>query len=85
LVNLVVSGQAVYYVVRERRRIWSSRPSMTVLVCSLADLLIVPSLAGFLMASLALSFILGIAGAGVLFALALDGVKVRVFAVLNMR
>lgn len=73
--------------VRERRRIWSSRPSMTVLLCSLADLLIVPSLAfnGFLMASLALSFILGIAGAGVLFALALDGVKVRVFAVLNMR
>lgn len=87
LVNLVISGQAVYYVVRERRRIWSSRPSTTVLFCSLADLLIVPSLAlaGLLMAPLPLFIILGVAGAGVLFALALDQVKARVFAALGMR
>ena len=87
LVNLVISGQAVYYVVRERRRIWSSRPSTTVLLCSLADLLIVPSLAvaGFLMAPLSISIILGVVGAGVLFALALDEVKVRVFGALDMR
>jgi H+-transporting ATPase len=45
MVNLVVSGQAIYYVVRERRRIWSSKPSAIVLASSLADLLIVPTMA----------------------------------------
>ncbi|MBU6464252.1 MAG: HAD-IC family P-type ATPase [Proteobacteria bacterium] len=87
LVNLVISGQAVYYVIRERRRIWASRPSTTVLLCSMADLLIVPSLAlvGFLMAPLSRTIILGVAGASVLFAFALDEVKVRIFAALDMR
>jgi H+-transporting ATPase len=87
LVNLVVSGQAIYYVVRERRRIWSSRPSTIVLLCSLADLLIVPTLAftGFLMAPLSLSIIFGLFATAVVFAFALDEVKARVFHVLGMR
>jgi H+-transporting ATPase len=87
LVNLVVSGQAIYYVVRERRRIWSSRPSAIVLACSLADLLIVPTLAyaGILMAPLSLSSILGTFAAAVVFAFALDEVKAQVFYALDMR
>ncbi len=87
LVNLVVSGQAIYYSVRERRRIWSSRPSNIVLVCSLADLLIVPTLAfsGFLMAPLSLSIILALFAAAFVFAFALDEVKARVFHALDMR
>jgi len=52
-----------------------------------ADLLIVPSLvfSGILMAPLSLSIMLGVAGASVLFALALDEMKVRVFAAIDMR
>ena len=87
LVNLVVSGQAIYYVVRERRRIWSSRPSPIVLACSLADLLIVPTLAftGFLMAPLSLSVILALFATALIFAFALDEVKTRVFHALDLR
>jgi H+-transporting ATPase len=87
LVNLVVSGQAIYYVVRERRRIWSSRPSLIVLVCSIADLLIVPTLAfaGVLMAPLSLSIILGVFALAFLFAFVLDEVKTGVFSALEMK
>jgi H+-transporting ATPase len=87
MVNLVVSGQAIYYVVRERRRIWSSRPSTIVLVSSLADLLIVPTLAyaGILMAPLPLSVILGLFATAAVFAFVLDEVKARVFRALGMR
>lgn len=45
LVTLVFNGQAVFYAVRERRRLWSSRPSRTVILCSLADMLTIPTMA----------------------------------------
>jgi H+-transporting ATPase len=78
LVTLVFSGQAVFYVVRERRRLWSSRPSLIVALSSIADLLIIPTLAlrGILMAPLPLSVIIGIFVASVALAFALDQVKV---------
>jgi len=87
LVNLVISGQAIYYVVRERRRIWSSRPSEIVLACSLADLLIVPTLAfaGVLMAPLPLSIILSVFATAAVFAFALDEAKARLFHALGMK
>jgi len=87
MVNLVVSGQAIYYVVRERRRIWSSRPSTIVLACSLADLLIVPTLAfaGVLMVPLPISSILSVFAMAVVFAFVLDEVKARVFHALDVR
>lgn len=77
LVNLVVSGQAIYYAVRERRHLWSSRPSTTVIVCSIIDLTLVPSLAatGTLMTQLPISIIAGLFGVAVVFAFVLDGVK----------
>ncbi len=87
LVNNVCNGQAVYYVVRERRRIWSSRPSTIVIACSIADLLIVPTLAltGTLMAPLSFRIIAGVFALAIIFAFVLDAVKAVVFRVLGMR
>jgi len=45
IVTLVFSGQAILYVVRERRHLWSSRPSTWLMVGSAADLLIISTLA----------------------------------------
>jgi H+-transporting ATPase len=87
LVNLVFNGQALYYVVRERRRIWSSRPSAIVVACSIADLLIVPTLAltGTLMAPLSFRIVAGVFAVAVVFAFVLDAVKAVIFRVLGMR
>ncbi len=87
LVNNVCNGQALYFVVRERRRIWSSRPSAIVIACSIADLLIVPGLAltGTLMAPLSFRIVAGVFATAVVFAFVLDAVKAVVFRVLGMR
>jgi H+-transporting ATPase len=62
MVTLVLSGQAVFYVVRERKRLWSSRPSLIVIPRSIADLLITPTMAviGLLMDPLPISIAAGI-------------------------
>lgn len=86
MVNLVFSGQAIYCVARERRRIRSSKPSAIVLASSIADLLIVPTMAyaGILMAPLSPWIILSVFGAAVVFAFVLDEVKARIFRALDM-
>ncbi|HEY4919499.1 MAG TPA: hypothetical protein VII40_05295 [Xanthobacteraceae bacterium] len=86
LVTLVFSGQAIFYVVRERRRIWSSRPSLIVILSSIADMLIIPSMAvrGVLMAPLSLRIVGGIFVASFALALVLDQVKVALFSRLRM-
>lgn len=86
LVTLTFSGQAIFYVVRERQRIWSSLPSRTVIISSIADLLIIPTLAvaGILMAPFAAWCRGGDFAASVALALALDQVKVAIFARLKM-
>ena len=86
LVTLVFSGQAIFYVVRERQRLWSSRPSLIVVLSSIADLLLIPTLAirGILMAPLPLSIVLYIFAAAVGLAFVLDQVKVAIFARLKM-
>ena len=85
-VTLVFSGQAVFYVVRDRERIWSSRPSVWVALSSVADVLIISSLAGrgVLMAPLPAALIGAILAAAIAFAFLLDQVKVAVFARLEM-
>jgi len=82
LVTLVFNGQAVFYAVRERRRLWSSRPSRTVILCSLADMLTIPTMAatGTLMAPLPLAVILGAFGAALVLAFTLDAIKAAIFA-----
>ena len=86
LVTLVFNGQAVFYAVRERRRLWSSRPSKTVVLASLADILIVPTMAatGTLMTPLPLTIILGAFAAALVLAFVLDAIKAAIFARLKM-
>jgi H+-transporting ATPase len=52
LVTLALNGQAVFYVVRERKRLWSSRPNLIVMASTVLDFLIIGTLAseGILMA-----------------------------------
>jgi H+-transporting ATPase len=83
---LAFNGQAVFYVVRERRRLWSSRPSLLVVVSSILDVSIVSTLAlgGFLMAPLAPSIVAGILAAAIVLAFIMDQVKVWLFARFKM-
>jgi H+-transporting ATPase len=86
LVVLAFNGQAVFYVVRERRRLWSSRPSLLVIVSGILDVLIIGTLAlgGILMAPLAPSIVAGIFATAIVLALILDQVKVWLFAHFKM-
>jgi H+-transporting ATPase len=86
LVTLLFNGQAVFYVVRERRRLWSSWPSPIVIASSMADLAIIPTMAikGILMAPLPIPVVLGLFGAAVVLALVLDQVKLATFGWLRM-
>jgi H+-transporting ATPase len=86
LVTLALNGQAVFYVVRERKRLWSSRPSPIVMASTVLDFLIIGTLAsqGILMAPLSVSIIAGIFAASVLLALVMDQVKVWLFAFFKM-
>ena len=87
LVILAFNGQAVFYVVRERRRYrWSSRPSLLVIVSSVLDILIISTLAlgGVLMAPLAPSIVAGIFAAAFVLALTMDQVKSLLFTHLRM-
>jgi H+-transporting ATPase len=86
LVTLAFNGQAVFYVVRERKRLWSSRPSLIVFVSSVLDLLIIGTLAtqGILMAPLPLSDVASIFAAAVALAFLMDQVKVWLFASFKM-
>lgn len=86
LVMLALNGQAVFYVVRERRRLWSSRPSLLVILSSVADLLIIGALAfgGILMAPLAPSIIAGLLAAAIMLAVVMDQVKAWLFTQFKM-
>jgi H+-transporting ATPase len=85
-VVLAFASQAVFYSVRERRRIWSSRPGGWLLLSSAADVAIIGGMAwrGVLMAPLAPWIILAVAAASVVFALALDTIKAAVFAAVEL-
>lgn len=86
LVTIAYNGQAVFYVARERRRLWSSRPSLTMVFSSLADLSIITglSVSGLLMAALSPLIIGGIFLAAVLLALVMDQIKLWLFARVQM-
>lgn len=81
IVTLIFSGQATLYVVRERRHLWSSRPSAWLMVASAADLLIISTLAtcGILMTPLPIVLVAAILAATAIFGLILDLIKVPVF------
>jgi H+-transporting ATPase len=81
IVTLVFSGQAVLYVVRERRHLWSSRPSTWLMVGSAADLLIIATLAtrGILMKPLPVTVVVVLLAVTLVFSLLLDLIKAPVF------
>jgi H+-transporting ATPase len=76
-VTLVLGNQALLYVLRERGRMWGSRPSTWVFASSAVDVAIVSTLAlsGTLMAPLAWRLVLVVAAATIAFALILDQIK----------
>ena len=76
-VAVVLGNQALLYVLRERGRMWGSRPSAWVLASSAVDVAIVSTLAlsGTLMAALTWPLLLIVAVAAIAFALILDQVK----------
>jgi len=86
VVVLVFSGQAVMYVVRERDRPWSSRPSGWLMASSVADMSIIGTLAvlGVLMFSLPIGVVFGVLGCTICFAIVLDFVKQGIFARLRI-
>ena len=86
-VALVFTGQALFYVVRDRRRLWSSRPSGWVALSSIADVAIISLLAtrGFLMTPVPAALVAAVFGAAVVLAFVLDGVKLVVGRSLQMQ
>lgn len=84
--TLVFGGQATIYAIRERRRLWCSRPSHWLAASSVADILIASILAvgGFAMPPLPAAVVAGTLATAAAFALVLDVVKVPVFARLRI-
>ncbi len=84
--TLVFSGQAVFYVARERRHLWSSRPGYWLLASSAVDLAIVGTLAinGVLMAPLPIAIVASVFTAACVLAIVLDAIKVILFARLQI-
>ena len=76
-VTLVFVGQATFYVVRDRRRLWSSRPSNWIFLSSAADVLIITVLAtqGVLMTPVPAALVGGVLGASLALTFVLDAVK----------
>ena len=85
-VVLVFGSQATVYAIRERRRLWSSRPSALLALSSIADIAIASTLAvgGIAMTPLAASLVAATLAAAAIFAFILDLVKVPVLARLGI-
>ena len=85
-VVIVFGNQSTTYTNRDRRHLWSSRPSVWLLASSLADLLIASTLAvlGIAMTPLPVSMVVGTLVAAIVFALLLDLVKTPLFARLKI-
>jgi H+-transporting ATPase len=86
VVAIVYSSQAIIYAIRARRHFWGLRPTMWLVLSSVADVLIISTLAsrGIAMARLPLSVLAYEFAATAVFALLLDGVKIPVFARLRI-
>ncbi len=84
--TLVFGGQAVLYIARERRHLWSSRPGRWLVLSSVIDILVVSTLAlnGWLMAPLPPAILGGVFAAAVVLAVVLDAVKVVLFRALRI-
>jgi H+-transporting ATPase len=81
VITLVYSGQAIFYVSRERRHLWDSRPGSWLIVSSILDITLFTTLAtqGILMAPLQPAIVACVFGAAIVLAFGLDAVKVALF------
>ncbi len=81
LVALVFGSEATLYSIRERGRVWSSRPSLLVLVSSVCDILIISTLVtrGIAMNPLSIFVVGGTLAGAAVFAFIVDFAKVPVF------
>ncbi len=79
-VVIVFGNQATTYTNRERRHLWSSRPSIWLILSSIADISIASTLAigGIAMTPLPVLMVVGTLAAAVIFAILLDLVKVPI-------
>jgi H+-transporting ATPase len=83
---IVFGGQATTYVIRGRQHLWGLRPSAWLVLSSVADVLIISTLAlrGIAMAPLPMAIIAGEFGAALAFGVVMDLVKIPVFARLRI-
>ena len=86
VLGISFGSQATTYAIRNRRHFLGPRPTIWLIASSVADLLIMSTLAirGIAMAPLPASIIFCELGAAVLFGLVLDGIKIPVFARLGI-
>jgi H+-transporting ATPase len=86
VVAIVFGSQATTYVVRGRQHLWGLRPSVWLVLSSVADILIISTLAlrGVAMAPLPVAIIASEFGAAVVFGVVMDLVKIPVFARLRI-
>ena len=86
VVAIVYGSQATIYAIRARRHLWGQCPTIWMVSASVADLLIISTLAvcGIAMTPLPISVVAGEFAAAVAFGLILDGVKIPVFARLGI-
>jgi H+-transporting ATPase len=85
-VSIVFGSQATTYVIRGRQRLWGLRPSIWLVLSSVADVLIISTLAAFgiAMAPLPLAVIAAEFGAALAFGAILDLLKIPVLVRLRI-
>jgi len=86
VVGIVFGSQATTYVIRGRQHLWGLRPSIWLVLSSVADVLIISTLAvfGIAMAPLPVAIIACEFAAAIVFGAILDVVKIPVFARLRI-
>ena len=86
VVSIVFGSQATTYVIRGRQHLWGLRPSIWLVLSSIADVLIISVLAtfGIAMSPLSIAIIATEFGAAVVFGAVLDVVKIPVLARLGI-
>jgi H+-transporting ATPase len=86
VVGIVFGSQATTYVIRGRQHLWGLRPSLWLVLSSVADVLIISTLAAFgiAMAQLPVAVIACEFAAAIAFGAVLDVVKIPVFARLRI-
>jgi H+-transporting ATPase len=86
VVGIVFGSQATTYVIRGRQHLWGLRPSLFLVLSSVADVLLISALAvcGIAMAPLNLSIIASEFAAAIAFGLLMDVVKIPLFARLSI-